>query len=154
MKPQTTIYQYQVERLPILASWGIANVVASIFLLFQRNPTRRYFGVQMLTWGVIDAIVAIRGQRGARIKSETEPSATQQRDDAQKLRRILLINVGLDIAYVISGWVMVRYGRKKNQMLVGTGLGFIPQGLFLLVFDSVLAAEISQKFLELNRTGD
>jgi hypothetical protein len=62
---------------------------------------------------------------------------------AQHFRTILLINAGLDVVYVIGGWALLRRARGRDKR-AGTGLGIVVQGLFLLVYDSVLAWRVGR----------
>ena len=54
--------------------------------------------------------------------------------DPARLRRVLLVNAGLDVGYLAVGAALVRHGRWR-----GDGWAVVVQGAFLLVLDSAAA---------------
>lgn len=54
--------------------------------------------------------------------------------ERRKLRTVLAVNVALDVLYVGVGAALARYGQREEVR--GAGVGILPQGAFLLVFDS------------------
>ncbi|MCC6615742.1 MAG: hypothetical protein IT320_19890 [Anaerolineae bacterium] len=59
--------------------------------------------------------------------------------EGNNLRRLLWINAGLDILYMIGGWWTTLRARKP--WLRGVGLGVILQGLALFIFDLFHASQ-------------
>jgi hypothetical protein len=98
--------------------------------------------VQAIVWGAIDAALAWFGRRGARDKISR--GAKDDPRQARRFRTILLINAGLDVGYVAGGWALLRGARGRDER-TGMGLGIIIQGLFLLVYDSVLAWMVGRR---------
>ena len=86
-------------------------------------------------WGVIDALIAAFGLRGARTKADTPDAHTPERQTRERttLRRILWINFGLDVGYITGGAALTQ--DKHDRFLRGVGWGIVVQGSFLFVFD-------------------
>jgi hypothetical protein len=61
------------------------------------------------------------------------------RREALKLRRLLWINAGLDVIYIVGGVGLALTLGTRNTRWYGHGVGIIVQGAFLLVFDLVHA---------------
>ena len=55
--------------------------------------------------------------------------------EARNLRRILLINTGLDVLYVTSGVALALTLGVDNPFWRGNGWGIVVQGGFLFCFD-------------------
>ncbi len=107
----------------LLGSWA-ATSVASGALLATR-PATRGFGRQCAAWGAVDGAIALAGARRRRARGPTEPG---------RLRRVLLVNAGLDVGYLAAGAWLVRDGRWR-----GDGLAVLVQGAFLLGLDGAAA---------------
>jgi hypothetical protein len=60
------------------------------------------------------------------------------------LRRLLLVNAGLDVGYVAAGVALVRAGRVRGRDSVGDGVAVVLQGGFLLVLDLVHAVRVQR----------
>lgn len=93
------------------------------------------FGVQCLVWGAIDGVIAWFGGRDLRRRlaagERGDPAAA--RPFAHRLRRLLLVNAGLDVLYVAAGVALIVLWRTPDGL--GHGLGVLVQGGFLLAFD-------------------
>jgi hypothetical protein len=133
---QNLIWDFESRLIFRLAVWSILSVLSGLFIWFLTNEFGRGFGIQCVTWGLIDLIIAFFGARSAsRRKSTANPKS-----EAQTIRRILWVNFGLDIFYLIGGyWVMQNYPGLFWQ---GAGWGIILQGLFLFFFDLVHALRV------------
>ena len=88
-------------------------------------PRTRGFGRQTAAWGAVDGVIAVVGARRAARGRTTAPA---------RLRRVLLVNAGLDVGYLAVGTALVRHGRWR-----GDGWGVVVQGAFLLVLDTTAA---------------
>lgn len=65
-----------------------------------------------------------------------------------KMSKILLMNAGLDVAYITGGFLMKEMAKtrpNKEDILTGYGRSLILQGGFLLAFDIVLYSVLSSK---------
>jgi hypothetical protein len=109
------------ERLTrVLAGWGAASVVVGGVL--AARSTTRGLGRQTAAWGAVDLAIALVGSRRRRAPGPTDPA---------RLRRVLLVNAGLDVGYLALGATLLRSDRWR-----GDGAAVLVQGAFLLALDS------------------
>lgn len=84
----------------------------------------------------MDAVIAIIGVGTA---ARRKPTANPK-DEALFIRKVLWINFGLDMLYILGGfWVIQAYSEMFWQ---GTGYGIILQGAFLFLFDLIHALRV------------
>ena len=110
-----------------LMAWSLLWLGAAVFGLWHnQHPFWRAFWLMSGIWALIDALIAMAGWLGS------EPSL-------DGLQRILFINAGLDVLYVMLGaWLWSR----ETPMLKGFGLAVLIQGFFLVCFDLFHALQI------------
>jgi hypothetical protein len=126
---------HQTTAMGVLGGWALLSVGTGAGLwALGRTPFVRAMGVQQVAWGGIDGLIAGLSYRGIladRRRSEPPAYWAQERS---KLRTILGVNVALDVAYLAVGASLLAFGRRESVR--GAGAGILPQGAFLLVFDS------------------
>ena len=110
-----------------LGRWGAASVVVGAAL--STRPRTRAFGRQTAAWGAVDAAIALVGARRRAARGPTDPA---------RLRRVLLVNAGLDVAYLGSGAWLVR-----QPGWGGDGAAVLVQGAFLLWLDASAARRLA-----------
>ena len=143
-------FTYQRRRLGILLVWGAGSMLFGPLALLSRDALWHQFGIQAFSWGAIDALLAFFGRRGAMSKAVLRAQGliaeADEKREARRFRSILLLNAGLDVLYIIGGAALAwrQWDRRDRR---GMGLGIIPQGVFLLLFDSLLAREVRRRFL-------
>jgi len=131
------IWQYYKAITRRLLKWSLISVTAGVALL-AFGPLSQGVGLQAVAWGVIDAGIALVGgwvtrRRRARL---ADPSASEVlAREARNLRRILLINTGLDVLYVTGGILLALTPGTDNPFWRGNGWGIVVQGGFLFCFD-------------------
>ena len=111
----------------VLGAWASASVAVGALLSVPART--RGFGRQTAAWGAVDGAIAYAGSRRRAAKGPTDPG---------RLRRVLLVNAGLDVGYLAAGGWLVRDGRWR-----GDGLAVLVQGAFLLVLDTTAARRLS-----------
>lgn len=144
-------YRYQRRTGGALLAWGLGNMLLGPLALFSRDAFWRQFGLQAFAWGAIDAALAFFGRRSAARKAEryaaAELDAATAHQDAAQFRRILLVNAGLDVLYIGSGaWTAWAFRDRPDRR--GIGLGIVFQGLFLLVYDLLLADDVARRWMD------
>ena len=150
MYMQDNFYSYQQRRLSILLGWGVASTVVGGIMQLLAQDFWKQFGLQALAWGAIDAALALVGIRSARNKErryeQKELGNTDEEKEARTIRRVLLINAGLDSLYILSGsWVIWRFQLPSDRQ--GMGMGILLQGAWLLLFDALLARDVKKHWL-------
>lgn len=106
-----------------LLSWALASCAVGLMLV-GRGGFWGDFGLQALVWGAVDLVIAALGLRQA-------PPVDAARALA-RLRRLLMINAGLDVLYLLAGAFVLWLAPAAR----GHGAGILVQGGFLLLFDS------------------
>ena len=115
------------ERLTsVLGAWAAGSAAAGALLCVPRRT--RGFGRQTLAWGAVDGLIAVAGARRRASRGPTSPP---------RLRRILLVNVGLDVGYLACAAWLLQDGRWR-----GDGAAVALQGAFLLALDAAAAQRL------------
>jgi len=125
MNSPTTFIQTIMHRLLL---WGAFSTIGGIILQFTRKPFWIGVGQQAIGWGVIDALIALVAGRSA-----------SRSFSSQTLRRVLFISAGLDVLYMLGGFIFARTKGVTDEKLRGQGWGIVLQGLFLFKFDLIHA---------------
>jgi hypothetical protein len=130
----------------ILGAWAGASILSGVGLSVQsENTTLRYLGFQNIGWGAVNAAIAVSalfglsGQFAALDTLGTDGRALlDELSQEQTFAKILLVNTGLDVGYMLVGAALMwgaRNGLARSEEVFGSGLGVVIQGAFLLVFD-------------------
>jgi hypothetical protein len=129
-----------------LAAWAATSIAAGSALALagqvRGNRAMGAFGAQTAAWGAIDLAIAGVGEirRRARLARLADPHDPMVADNEwRSLRRILLVNVGLDVGYVAVSSVGLAWSRRRahrSPVAAGHLAAVAVQGCFLLVFDS------------------
>lgn len=114
-----------------LLGWSAASIAAGLPLAASGRPLLRGLGHQFIAWGAVDGALALAG-RWAGSRPGAPPESAQQVDT---LRRVLLVNAGLDVLYMAGGAALMLRRGQDNPYWQGAGVGIMLQGGFLLVFD-------------------
>ena len=106
-----------------LVIWGLINIIAGIFYLFSSSELVKGVMLQAFFWGLIDGILGVFVLLRKRAFVLT------------KIKKIFLINLYLDVFYVIIGALLIMFG--NNAFLMGNGIGISIQGFFLFLIDLI-----------------
>ncbi len=130
------IWKFESDLTNRLLVWSILSLLSGLYIWFATNEFGRGFGIQLVAWGAVDAVIAIVGARtAARRKSAANP-----KKEALFIRKVLWINFGLDMLYILGGfWIIQTYSESFWQ---GTGWGIVLQGAFLFLFDLIHALRV------------
>lgn len=127
-----------------LLLWSCVSVTSGL-LMMRRCKFWKSLGTQFITWGLIDALIAVGGQR----LSDNRLSKTQPEDMPERVRKekrnlsiALWVNAGLDVLYILGGLHWMK--SKDDGSVRGNGLGVVIQGVFLLIFDIFHALKLRQ----------
>ncbi len=133
----------QMERKASLAlgGWGMVNVVSGAIGASQTSGSTKYFHQMNLGWGVINTGLALLVRGTANQKMKEHPGAGTIFKEQRKLENILMLNTGLDVAYMAIGWGMKEKSKNNSSSnpdrLEGFGNSLLLQGGFLFAFDIV-----------------
>lgn len=137
----------------VLAAWAGANIIQGSISASDAKGSDHYFHQMNAYWNTVNLAVAGMGLWAA--KKQLAGTHTQERNwkEQQKLEKLLLLNTGLDAAYIMTGlYLKERGNRLQSDQPTGYGNSLVLQGAFLLVFDIVQYAENRRngKLLEKN----
>jgi len=138
------IWTFQNTLTRRLSAWAQFSIGLGLAGLLAPREFWRGMAGQFIGWGIINQAIAFFGSKGTekRLASldENEKKAIEPQE-TRKLAKILWINAGLDVGYMLFGAIFARANRD-NPFKVGTGIGIIVQGLFLLLFDWIHAKKL------------
>ncbi len=123
-----------------LGSWAVGNFVVSGLSLNQPKNDRYYFHQMNVLWNTVNVTLAGLGYWQA-TRLDTDVSLTEAVKSHHRLRRMLLFNAGLDVAYGVGGFYLLERAKNDPEQAArwrGYGRSLILQGGFLLAFDAVL----------------
>jgi hypothetical protein len=127
----------------VLGGWALLNIgagTAGALAVGPERPQLQAFLAGSAAWNGVNLAIA-----GLSLWSNlrTDParlSLAETLAEGQQLQGLLLLNAGLDVAYLAAGaWLWERGLRTGGPRLVGFGQALLLQGGFLLLFDVALA---------------
>lgn len=139
-----TIWQFQRLLSMRLLAWNILNFTAGLILTLNKNRYVQGVGSQFAGWAFINVLIANMGAISAARRERTLPDAhTVEREitEARNLRRLLWVNAGLDVLYMVGG-IALLMRKNQGERTRGMGLGIIFQGVFLFIFDVTQANDV------------
>ncbi len=105
-----------------LMVWSVASITIGVILSFVPDLFVQGIGLQAILWGIIDSVIALVGFR----RKQDQP--------IDKIAKVLLVNVILDIGYQLVGLLLLILV-WQDPYIVGNGVGVIIQGVFLFGLD-------------------
>jgi hypothetical protein len=143
----------QSRGMIVLGSWAALNFAYSGYQLTQTNGKQYYFNQMNVFWNLVNAGIATTGFISAST-SPSDISILETLNETQKFSSVLLLNAGLDLAYITAGFYLKERAKniqKQKDRFTGYGNSLILQGSFLFVFDLALYFlnnEIANKILQ------
>lgn len=125
----------------VLGTWAIANIAAGAYGWANNSGQSKYFQQMNLFWNTVNLSIAgfaLYSNFSTDISSMT---AAEMMSEHSKVERLYLINAGLDVLYVGTGFLLKHLAEnssKRHDLLKGYGNSVILQGIFLFVFDLVM----------------
>ena len=145
--PSTELKTFSEQRIKhqktlglTLGSFALANIAVGAVAAGQTSGETKYVHKMNVYWNLVNLGIAGAGLLGSRKRkadSETLADAVRQHEN---MKQILLINAGLDVAYVVGGAYLRERATShpdKADQLRGYGKSIMAQGGFLLAFDLV-----------------
>lgn len=125
----------------ILGSWALANMVAGGYGWSQTTGQTKYFHQINFFWNTVNLSIAGFALYSSLSTDINILSSTEMMEKHIKTENLYLINAGLDVLYVGTGFLLNHLATKKpnrHDLLKGFGNSVILQGSFLFIFDLVL----------------
>jgi len=138
---------YQQERndinqkaMLVLGSWAAANILVGAYGNYKASGEAKYFHQFNAAWNIVNLGIAAFGYFNAVNSDLASMTNVEIIKDFNSLQNFLLLNAGLDAAYIMTGFYLKE--RAKNsasaERLRGYGNSLLLQGGFLLAFDVAL----------------
>jgi hypothetical protein len=124
----------------VLGSWATASITTGLIARTQTSGTAHYFHEMNALWNSVNFTLAGISLLQSRKEQPFGLSYSLKRQ--RKLETVFLINSGLDLGYIGTGFYL-RYAAdskvgQKAQRLEGYGNSLLLQGGFLLCFDAAM----------------
>ena len=124
----------------VLGGWAAGNILAGTYGNFNAKGEAKYFHQFNAMWNVVNLGIAAFGYFNAINSDPSSMANLEILNDYNSLQSFLLLNAGLDAAYIMTGFYLKE--RAKNspsaERLKGYGNSLLLQGGFLLAFDIAL----------------
>lgn len=134
-KRRLTINQ---NHLYVLGSWAAANIIQGSISASNTTGSTHYLHQMNAYWNTVNLAIAGLGIWALRLQQKQTATPEQVIRDQKNVEKLLLLNTGLDVSYIITGLYMKERGlRLSNDRNTGYGNSLVIQGGFLLVLDLV-----------------
>ncbi|MCX7992140.1 MAG: hypothetical protein N2651_00585, partial [Fimbriimonadales bacterium] len=124
--------RYQSRIMYQLLLWAGLSLLVGLAMLFAAQEWMRAFGGMTVAWAVVNALIALFALMGIRRKMAQNADPATVAKWTHQLLRLLWINAGLDVIYILVGVGLV-YWYPTQPTLNGFGWAVVIQGAFLLV---------------------
>ncbi len=124
----------------VLGSWATANIIIGGYGNLKSSGRTKYFYQFNAMWNVVNLGIASLGFLNASKSNPSQLSNLQILNDYTSLQNFLMLNAGLDLAYIMTGFYLRERAKSspKGERLIGYGNSLLLQGGFLLIFDVAL----------------
>ncbi len=124
----------------VLGGWAVGNILMGTYGNFNSKGEAKYFHQFNAIWNVVNLGIAAFGYFNAVNSDPSTMTNLEIIKDFNSLQNFLLLNAGLDVAYIATGFYLKERGKNSAsyERLIGYGNSLLLQGGFLLVFDVVL----------------
>lgn len=125
----------------VLGGWAIANIATGGIGWAKNSGSLKYFNQMNLFWNTVNLSIA-----GFALYSNYQQEILKLSEEGMlqnhlKVENLYLINGGLDVVYIGTGFLLKHLStknEKRKHLLHGYGNSIILQGAFLFVFDLVM----------------
>jgi hypothetical protein len=124
----------------VLGSWAAANILVGAYGNFKATGEAKYFHQFNAAWNIVNLGIAAFGYFNAVNSDPSSMTNVEIIKDFNSLQNFLLLNAGLDVAYIATGFYLKERSKNSSssERLRGYGNSLLLQGGFLLAFDVAL----------------
>jgi hypothetical protein len=126
------------QHLYVLGAWAGANIVQGTISASNTTGSARYLHQMNTYWNTVNLAIAGLGIWALKMQLNQAITPAGLMKEQKTVEKLLLLNTGLDVAYIMTGLYMKEKGlRLNNDRNTGFGNSLVLQGSFLLVLDLV-----------------
>ncbi|MBI5808195.1 MAG: hypothetical protein HZA74_07310 [Ignavibacteriales bacterium] len=138
------LQNFQMERkdinetaMLVLGGWAVGNILVGTYGNFKATGEAKYFHQFNAMWNVVNLGIAAFGYFNAVNSDPSSMTNFEIIKDYNSLQNFLLLNAGLDVAYIATGLYLKERSKNSSssERLRGYGNSLLLQGGFLLLFD-------------------
>lgn len=125
----------------VLGSWALANMAVGAFGMSRSTGANKHFHQMNLAWNAVNLGIAGYALWNFSQQDITSMPLSDLTNDHLRIKKLYLVNAGLDVLYIAAGAYMIHRsdkGGRRPEMLRGFGRSVLLQGGFLLVFDAAM----------------
>ena len=142
MNEQDSIAQERIKlvqnNMYVLGAWAGTNIIQGTISASNTQGSEHFLHQMNAYWNTVNLAIAGVGLLGIRKQLKQKHSLNSNLKAQHKLEKILLLNTGLNLAYITTGLYLKERGtRLNNERSKGYGNSLLLQGGFLLVFDLI-----------------
>jgi len=143
-------YKQQQNSLLLLSGWSATNLVASpIFCknLYSAESKSDYFHQMNFNWNLINAGICGVSHFLVHRDSRKPWNLNNISNRKSKAEKSITFNMGLDILYVITGFVLNKTANEsKGNLNINKGYGnsLMIQGGYLLLYDAIFLRRLKK----------
>ena len=132
--------QLNQRNMLALGTWATGNIVYGSIAAPNHIGDEKYFHRMNVYWNTVNLGLAGASYFLAKKKTHQIISLEQNLKEQKRLEKILLINTGLDVGYMLTGFYFQNRSQQQNltenkYQMKGYGQSLVMQGTFLLAFD-------------------
>ncbi|MEQ1624539.1 MAG: hypothetical protein ABL870_07610 [Sediminibacterium sp.] len=144
--------QLNQTNLSVLLAWSAANIVQGSISAGNLTGSKQHFHRMNAYFNTVNLAIAGYGLLRLHQTKKLHYTLADNVKAQQKISSLLLLNSGLDIAYMTTGvYLQERGNNLNNDQTKGYGSSLILQGAFLLVFDLIQYVQHQQNGKLLNQ---
>jgi hypothetical protein len=136
--------RWNMHGMTVLIAWAVLNIVVGIgYIIMTRTKKNQWYyaGLMCAAWNVVSLGLGLLGMWQIGLIDPAALDLDQVIYRSFSFERVLLLNAGLDVAYIVGGFLLVSMAqqhKKAKDLLTGFGKALWLQGGFLLLLDLVL----------------
>jgi hypothetical protein len=127
--------------MAVLGGWAVANLTTGAVGWSRTTGQTKYFHQMNFFWNTVNLGIAGYSLYSLTQMHPLRMSSQELMDHHIRYENLYLINAGLDIAYMGTGFLLRHLSTRNSQkadLLKGYGNSVILQGGFLFLFDGVM----------------
>jgi hypothetical protein len=135
--------QINTTGMYVLGGWAVANIAGGAIGWANSNGSAKYFHQMNVFWNTVNLGIAGFALYNNLNTDISLLSADEMLSKHIKTENLYLINTGLDVVYIGTGFLLKHLSttkKNKQDLLKGYGNSIILQGGFLMVFDLAMWA--------------